>query len=153
MGCNAEQAKIKINEILTRSQIDSDPKSLELVNEKTILEIELLKKELAAKDFKSDEDNLSKMVSLLDNNLKIAKHKSNFFDLLRSESKIIKISTTLLDKDGNILIQKEVKRPDFNKYIIDDSILEPVVEKDISLEIIAPVLKRGKFKWKCYYSI
>lgn len=35
MGCNAEQAKIKINEILTRSQIDSDPKSLELVNKKT----------------------------------------------------------------------------------------------------------------------
>lgn len=131
------------------SKLDLNTK--ELVNEKTILEIELLKKELAAKDFKSDEDNLSKMVSLLDNNLKIAKHKSNFFDLLRSESKIIKISTTLLDKDGNILIQKEVKRPDFNKYIIDDSILEPVVEKDISLEIISPVLKRGKFKWKCYY--
>ena len=35
MGCNAEQAKIKINEILTRSQIDSDPKSIELVNKKT----------------------------------------------------------------------------------------------------------------------
>ena len=35
MGCNAEQAKIKINEILTRSQIDSDPKSLEIVNKKT----------------------------------------------------------------------------------------------------------------------
>ena len=35
MGFNAEQAKIKINEILTRSQIDSDPKSLELVNKKT----------------------------------------------------------------------------------------------------------------------
>ena len=35
MGCNAEQAKIKINEILTRSQINSDLKSLELVNKKT----------------------------------------------------------------------------------------------------------------------
>lgn len=122
-----------------------------LAYEKTNLEIELLRKQLLDQGVKRDEVSLGRIVDILNNNLKIAKHKSNFFDLLINEDKIIRISTTLLDKNGNILIREEVMQADFNKYIIDNNFLEPFIEENVSLEIISPVLKRGKFKWKCYY--
>jgi len=135
---------------LRKSKLEKE--DLKLSVEERKLNIELLKKELENKGIQEPTINFEKINLIINNNIKIIKHKSNFYKHLYNYPKVKKISTTRLNQ------QKEkteepifVERKDFDKFILENDNLESVTDDLATIEIISPVLKKGKFKWKGIY--
>lgn len=89
---------------------------------------------------------------IADNNYKILKHRSSFFKFLLNYPKVTQISTKKLNLD-NIPIGEPIfiERKDFENYILETDDLEPITDEEAIIEIISPVLKRGKYKWRGIY--
>lgn len=84
---------------------------------------------------------------------KISKYKSNFFEALRGYPKVKKISVRELNERGNSKSGlREVKREDFEAYILRSDGLPAVKDQNATIEIISPVLKDSKFRWKGIYN-
>lgn len=125
---------------------------LQLSIEERKLNIELLRKELQSKGIPENKINIEKVVLLLNNNYKIIKHKSNFYKQLFKYPKIKKISTTKLNENKEKIEQPTfVERKDFDKFILESDNLDTVPDETATIEIISPVLKKGKFKWRGIY--
>lgn len=83
---------------------------------------------------------------------KVCKYKSNFFEALRGYPKVKKISLRELnEKNGSKSGVLEVKRDDFDSYILFTDDLPPVKDATATIEIISPVLKDARFRWKGVY--
>lgn len=96
-----------------------------------------------------DIDELSKIIN---DYLKIRKHKSNFYSYLMSYSKVSKISTKgLSENNEEIISEKTVERKDFYKFILQTDELSAEIDEQAVIEIISPVLKSGNYKWKGLY--
>lgn len=134
---------------LRKSRLDKT--NLELSIEEKKLNIELLKKDLKKRE--EPTINIENINLIIENNPKIIKHTSNFYKQLYKYPKVKKISATKLTKDRE-QIEKPVivERSDFEKFILESDELEPVVDENALIEIISPVLKKGKYKWKGLYS-
>jgi hypothetical protein len=127
-------AKISENII---NNLFEDTELKELEKEKIKLEILKLKQETSK--------------HLINNSL-IKKKKSNFYQHLEKYPKVKKISYNITnerrtEKTKDMFIEKN----DFKKYILTSDDLEPVDIEDAIIEIISPVLKKGKYKWTGYY--
>lgn len=121
---------------------------LNLSIEEKKLNIEKLKKEIENTE-KIDIDKLSEIVN---DYLKIRKHKSNFYSHLMSYSKVSQISTKGLDENyEEIIPEKIVERKDFYKFILQTDELPAEIDEEAIIEIISPVLKSGNYKWKGLY--
>src|SRR5258708_38842759 len=48
--------------------------------------------------------------------------------------------------------EKTVTRTNFKKFILITDELEPLENEDAVIEIISPVLKKGKYRWMGYYN-
>lgn len=84
---------------------------------------------------------------------RICKYKSNFFEALRGYPKVKKISVRELnDKNNSKSGLREVKREAFEAYILRSDELPPVKDNSATIEIISPVLKDSKFRWKGIYN-
>lgn len=70
---------------------------------------------------------------------KIKKAKSNFYEALSHEERLNKISF-----NNEIIIDKS----EFKDFIIVTDVVEPIIIEETLVEIIAPVLKKGNYKWK-----
>lgn len=125
--------------------------NLNLSIEERRLNIELLKKNLKEKEIPSV--NIETINLIIDYNPKIIKHISNFYKQLYNYPKVKKISTTKLTENKQ-QIEKPifVFRNDFEKFILDSDELESVIDDSATIEIISPVLKKGKYKWKGLYN-
>ncbi|MBE9466728.1 MAG: hypothetical protein IMY72_00230 [Bacteroidetes bacterium] len=125
-----------------------------LKKEEIKLNIRKLKQEL-------EEDNLSEndttviinnIVLVLSNSDKVKFHKSNFYSTLLKESKIEKISTTELDENYNPISKENiVLRENFRSFIIESNKVESEIIDNATIEIVSPVFKAGKTKWKGFY--
>lgn len=63
-----------------------------------------------------------------------------------------KVSFGIQNNYGNILNKgKEINRNEFKSFIITSDELEPKEIDEAIIEIISPVLKKGKYKWSGYY--
>lgn len=120
-------------------KIFEDKELQELEKEKLKLEIEKLKQE-------TDKKN----VSLESNNL-IRKRKSNFYETLDNYSKIEKVSFAITNDYKLNFHEKTVLKDDFKKFILVSDDLEPEEIEDAIIEIVSPVLKKGKYKWVGIY--
>lgn len=121
---------------------------LKLSIEERKLNIELMRKELEAKGV-SSEFSTEKASIILNYNNKIIKHKSNFYKQLYKYPKVKKISTTKLNnKREKIEEPIFIERKDFAKFILENDNLDSITDENATIEIISPVLKKGKFKWK-----
>lgn len=91
-------------------------------------------------------------VNELNEDVVIKKRKSNFFENLVTYSKVEKVSVLLVD-DNKKPISKElfVSREQFNQFIIVSDDLEPIIIDNAIIEIVSPVLKKGKYKWTGIY--
>jgi hypothetical protein len=120
-------------------ELDIDNKELD--KEKKKLEIEKLKQEVAQKQ------------DPIENNLKIKKKKSNFYQQLGGYDKVEKVSYVLIDRQTKE-IQKEdtVLRADFTRYVLIDDNLPPEEIEGATIEIISPVLIKKGYKWMGYYN-
>jgi len=127
-------------------------KNLKLDNELKTFELQKIKKELSSNE-KITEEAIDRTLEIFDNDFKITKHKSNFYKRLNSDSKITKISTSKFNNQSEPIDQEAtVERSQFKNFILHSNELPPNVDKNASIDIISPVLKKGTFKWKGFYN-
>ncbi|MBE9466316.1 hypothetical protein ACFP1I_24890 [Dyadobacter subterraneus] len=122
---------------------------------KTELEIKKLQRELELLDDTSQEveRHLGNIIVLISQTDRIRRYKSNFYSSLLYESKVEKIGITTLDNNFRELSPEMfVDRSDFRRYVVDQIMMAPVIYREVLVEIVAPVLKSGKLKWKGIYN-
>lgn len=123
---------------------------LNLSIEEKKLNIEKLKNEIKDSDCKNVD--LNELFEIIDDYLKIRKHKSNFYHQLMSYSSVSKISAKGLNENYEVVFpEKTVERKDFYKFILQTDNLSPEIDDQATIEIISPVLKSGNYKWKGLY--
>lgn len=160
LGDNNAQIALVVSVIaLVLSQVPNiDSDLTELQKEETKLSIE--EKKLTIEKLKNElkEDNVSdetlkSSVIIINNNYKIVTRKSNFYKTLSQYNKVSQIGITTLNPN-NVPLSDEtiIKRKDFKNYILISHDLKPVTDADAVIEIVAPVLKEGRAKWKGIYN-
>jgi len=135
--------------------VDSEKEELE--KELIKLQIEESKHNLkevqkSIKNQENIEENVSKATEQLKKNLKIIKRKSNFYSTLSSYPKVTKVGVVTLN-DNFMPTSDEllVDRKNFRNFILSTNKLR-AEEVETEIEIISPVLKEGKYKWKGIYN-
>jgi hypothetical protein len=162
LGKNSGQIAIIISIIaLILSRIPLENKELEKLQIQTEkleqierqLNIEKLKNELV-KSESSDEVNVNieEVVEILDDNIKIKKHKSNFYFSIKRSFKVTHISTTTYTEDNEKINEYFIEKPHFDDFILESDDLPIKIDDTAIIEIISPVLKKGKYKWKGIYN-
>lgn len=137
------------NKELEELQIDNA--KLEQIERK--LNIEKLKQELKEEEVTQKPTVLiENAVVVLNQNIKITKHKSNFYHSLNKYPKITEISTTTLTEENNVVEEIFIKRNRFDSFILESDNLPDKEDDTAIIEIISPVLKKGKYKWKGVYN-
>lgn len=126
-------------------------KNIQLDNQLKELNIQKLKNELAEND-KPVEDSLKEAIDHFDSTYKMVKHKSNFYQTLQGYNDVTKISTTSYLDDKIVDKPNVVERADFHKFILTSNDLPPVTVENAVIEVISPVLKNEKYKWKGVYN-
>lgn len=133
-------------EVLTQKALDvvfEDSRIRELKKEKEIAELEL--------DIAKAKAETAKLSKTIDENV-VRKKKSNFYETATKATKIDKISVSTLDANRQIIASEDVKREEFSKYVLTSDELEPEEHEATIIEIISPVLKKGKYKWTWIYN-
>ncbi|MRT93127.1 hypothetical protein [Ancylomarina sp. 16SWW S1-10-2] len=103
-------------------------------------------------DYDKINDLIDTTVSHLSQEIKVKKHKSNFFTSISKTSKVTHLTARALT-DNYIEINKtEVVKSDFANHILETDDLPTKIDEDATIEIVAPVLKKGKYKWKGTYA-
>ncbi len=159
IGKNGVQVSIFISIMaLVSSRIPfSDPELDQLQKQNLRLSIE--EKKLRIKKLKTELENeevnektVAEVAESLETNLKVVTRKSNFYKQLNRYNKIEKIGLTALNSNGMpITDERIVLRNNFRNFIIHSHNLTPITIDDALVEIIAPVLKEGRYKWKGVY--
>lgn len=113
--------------------------------ELTELQKEKLRKEIEGIDI----DNQIKLLE----NPTIRKKRSNFYENLDKNPQVESVSFEIQDETGkSINNEKKIDRQEFKSFIITTDDLEPQEIEEAIIEIISPVLKKGKYKWSGYYN-
>lgn len=124
-------------------QVFEDPEIKRLENEKKKAELEL--------DIAKIKAETERQCKSLDEN-KIQKRRSNYYETLSQCNKVEKItigaSDTSREKD---FISKDILAKDFELFIMTSDELEPDQDDKAVIEIISPVLKKGKYQWLGIY--
>lgn len=132
---------------LTRMAIHSVFESTEvkrLKEQKKIAELEL--------DIAKIEAETERLSSGIDENV-VKKKRSNYYENISSCQKITKVTISITDNlKTNFYLKREVVREDFLNYIMTSDELEPDSDENAVIEIISPVLKKGRYKWSGIYN-
>lgn len=124
------------------------------------LKLEILEKEQAAaegvgkknEEAKNGELPLEAMptaneiVEALLTRKKIARRRSNYYEILLIDSKIDAVG--FVPSHRKDAIESLVKRGEFANFVIAITDLEPLLYERIPLEIVSPVLRSGSIKWR-----
>lgn len=93
------------------------------------------------------------LVDLLTSLPRFRKYKSNFYEALKGYPRVSKITVRELNESNRsrsgVL---EVKREQFDSFILRSDDLPPVKDNKATIEIISPVLKGSKYRWKGIYN-
>lgn len=132
---------------LIRMAIQSVFESAEIKQLKEQKEIAELKLDIAK--IEAETKRLSRSI---DENV-VKKKRSNYYENISSCKKITKVTINITDDlKKNIYLEREVIKADFPNYIMTSDDLEPVSDENAVIEIISPVLKKGKYKWAGIYN-
>jgi hypothetical protein len=127
-----------------------EEKDLKLSIEERKLNLKALKKELKGKEPK--QITIQNLNLIIDSNPKIIKHLSNYYKQLYNYPKVKKISTTKLSINKTKVEEPQfIARTEFDKFVIESDELKSEIDETATIEIISPVLKKGKYKWKGVY--
>lgn len=133
-------------EELTRMAIQSVFESTEVKQLKEQKEIADLKLDIAR--IEAETKRLSRSI---DENV-VKKKRSNYYENISTCKKINKVTIDITDDlKKNIYLEREVIKADFPNYIMTSDDLEPDNDENAVIEIISPVLKKGKYKWSGIY--
>ena len=136
-------------------EIDALEKEIkQLTIEEKKLTIEKLKLELQDKTVQQvDKKVIGKVARHVDKNLKIVKRRSNFYSQLSSYHKITQVGVNALDSNFEPFVDERlVTRKSFRHFILSTNKLQSEVDDTAEVEIISPVLKEGRYKWKGIYN-
>lgn len=162
LGKNSGQIAIIISIvalILSRVPLENKEfKRLQIENEKLEqierqLNIEKLKQELDKSESSEEVNiNIEEVVEIFDENIKIKKHKSNFYFSIKKSFKVTHISTTTYTENNEKINEYFIEKPKFDDFILESDNLPIKIDDNAAIEIISPVLKKGKYKWKGIYN-
>ena len=129
-------------------EIDIELKKLD--REEKLLNIEKLKRELS--EGNTNDRTVKEAAISINNDFKVLTRKSNLYKQLDSYEKITKLGINALTIDDKpIQPEKVIHKADFYKYILTTNDLPDEVIENAEIEIISPVLREGKYKWKGIY--
>lgn len=140
---------------VTSDAIKTDKEFEQLKKQEIRLNIEKLKKELEeGGDNDVDTVKIVNNISIyLGDVNKVKLLKSNFYTNVLKDTKVKKISTQQFDENFTpVTNEKIVTRQDFSKHIISSADIEDDYQNQIALEIVSPVLRTNKLKWKAIYN-
>lgn len=145
------QLMLSVAPMLHESESEELEKELiRLQIEESKLNIQKLRDEI--KETEPTPRIIDKTIKHLSKNLKIIKRKSNFYSELSKNREISKIGFSVLDSDFTLQSdEREVDRSDFRKYVLNSNKLK-AEEVETEIEIVSPVLKEGKYRWKGIYN-
>ena len=159
VGDNGTQIAVIISvlALLVSLAPSTDSELVDLQKEETKLSIE--EKKLTIDKLKNDlkqnevsNETIESSINALNNNYKVATRKSNFYKALSQYNKVTKIGVTPLDYEGTPLTDETIiHRDSFKKFILISHDLKPKTVDEAVIEIVAPVLKEGRAKWKGIY--
>lgn len=130
-------------------QLAIEEKKVEIESKKLDNEIKREKlKEIRSKNSKQFKDTLQNISS----STKIAKRTSNFYEELSKEVKVNSITINNYFNCKPIQQAIEIKREDFQKYILTSNLLETITDEEAIVEIVSPVLKKGNYQWRGIYN-
>lgn len=93
------------------------------------------------------------LVELLSASPRFCKCKSNFYEAVRGYPKVTKFTLRELNENNRSRSGSlEVKREQFDYYILRSDELPPVKDNNATIEIISPVLKDARYRWKGIYN-
>jgi hypothetical protein len=93
------------------------------------------------------------LLPLLDQSSVVKKRRSNFYDLLRKYQKVKSVSVTITDDAKRPVTEEQlVVRDGFKTFVVSSNIVAPQLVENAQIEIISPVLIKGKHKWKGMYN-
>ncbi|MCD8271096.1 MAG: hypothetical protein LUD46_23560 [Parabacteroides sp.] len=120
-------------------------------DEKMQREIALLRRELKLKEPALTINR--EPIQLLASWPRFCKAKSNFYEALRGYPKVTKITLRELNENNHSRSGSlEVKREQFDYFILRSDDLPPVKDNKATIEIISPVLKDSRYRWKGIYN-
>jgi len=91
------------------------------------------------------------LVELLSASPRFCKCKSNFYEAVRGYPKVTKFTLRELNENNRSRSGSlEVKREQFDYYILRSDELPSVKDNKATIEIISPVLKDARYRWKGY---
>ncbi|HEX9980217.1 MAG TPA: hypothetical protein VGB50_06600 [Flavobacterium sp.] len=168
LNSDAEQEKLtKEKTILEIEHLKDQKKQSTIDYEKAQLEIQSLKqnitkdsieisknltKDQEETELKVDQKILDQRLSKVIGSKKIKNFKSNFYKNLAKDKKVEKVSTVILNNEGEqISKERFVSRENFRYFIYKEETLEPKYIDNIELEIVSPVLKNNKISWRALY--
>lgn len=132
--------------------ITTDRELNELQKLELRLSIEKLKQDLEESKEKTPTIHIENATFIINNDIKIQKHKSNFYKNLEGYRKVIKIETTALSEENEPIDEPvPVERSDFGKFILTSDEMPPVLDDLAVIEIVSPVLTNTNYKWKGIY--
>ena len=93
------------------------------------------------------------LVELLSASPRFCKCKSNFYEAVRGYPKVTKFTLRELNENNRSRSGSlEVKREQFDYYILRSDELSSVKDNKATIEIISPVLKDARYRWKGIYN-
>ncbi len=94
-----------------------------------------------------------RLVQLLVSHPRFCKYKSGFYEAIKGCPKVSKIKIRELNENNRIRSGSlEVRREDFDYYILRTDDLNPIVDRQATIEIISPVLCDARYRWKGIYN-
>ncbi len=104
-------------------------------------------------DIKALKAEALSVIPKLDQHPVIRKRRSTFYDLLRKYAKVKSFSVTLTDEARKPLLDEQmVERDQFKTFLLSSAAVAPQIIEQAQIEIISPVLVKGRHKWKGNYN-
>jgi hypothetical protein len=109
-------------------------------------------KEQLQKDIHALKIEFANLLPLLEQSSVVKKRRSTFYDLLRKYQKVKSISVAFTDEIKKPITEEQlVAREEFKAFIVSSNTVAPQVVENAEIEIISPVLMKGKHKWRGMY--
>lgn len=120
---------------------DPEIQELKKKKEKAELEYDIARLEVETKQ----------LCNTIDENV-VKKKKSNYYEAIENYKKVENISISIADNRKQIIKEQKISRNAFSEYILSSDDLNPESNESAVIEIVSPVLKKGKYKWVGIYN-
>lgn len=132
--------------------ITTDRELNELQKQGLRLSIEKLKQDIEESKEETKPIHIENATFIINNDIKVQKHKSNFYKNLAGYRKVTKIETAGLTEENEPTSEPfTVERPDFAKFILTSDDMPSDFDDLAVIEIVSPVLTNTNYKWKGIY--